>query len=235
MGVKMIWPYDRAGLSLISLDLRQNKAPRRKRGTQRKETLTPEGLSWTNQNPGAGLLEPWLGRIGEVSRGADPCSGPRGESHCHKALMGPKIPPLTKTCERLRNERHLWFKLGLWGLYHEVCSWKSFSEETNTLPIPTRISQPRVLFATISHFHILTSQNCGIQLGLLQLEDKSGFYLKNELLNLFGCSTKRRGRVGKPAKLHDLVFFFQRPYSIHNLKSKDPLIQAKKFVQDHKL
>lgn len=41
MGVKMIWPHDRSGLSLISPDLNQNKAARRKRATKRKETLTP--------------------------------------------------------------------------------------------------------------------------------------------------------------------------------------------------
>lgn len=43
MGVKMIWPHDRTGLSLISPDLSQNKAARRKRAT-RKETLTSEGF-----------------------------------------------------------------------------------------------------------------------------------------------------------------------------------------------
>lgn len=41
MGVKMIWPHDRTGLSLISPNLSQNKAARRKRATERKETLTP--------------------------------------------------------------------------------------------------------------------------------------------------------------------------------------------------
>lgn len=40
----MIWPHDRAGLSLISPDLSQNKAARRKRSTGRKETLTLEGF-----------------------------------------------------------------------------------------------------------------------------------------------------------------------------------------------
>lgn len=40
----MIWPHDRSGLSLISPDLSQNKAARRKRATERKETLTPEGF-----------------------------------------------------------------------------------------------------------------------------------------------------------------------------------------------
>lgn len=44
MGVKMIWPDDRTGLSLISPDLSQNKAARRKRATDRKETLTPKGF-----------------------------------------------------------------------------------------------------------------------------------------------------------------------------------------------
>lgn len=42
MGVRMIWPHDRSGLSLISPDLSQNKAARSKRATGRKETLTPE-------------------------------------------------------------------------------------------------------------------------------------------------------------------------------------------------
>lgn len=45
------------------------------------------------------MLEQGLGSNGEVSRRVDPCGGPGGESHCHQALTGPKIPQLTKTCE----------------------------------------------------------------------------------------------------------------------------------------
>lgn len=82
---------------------------------RKKTDIDPRGfffkvLCWTNPNLGAEPLELWLGSNIEVSRGADPCGGPRGESHCHQALVGPKIPQLTKTCERFRNERHLWFK-----------------------------------------------------------------------------------------------------------------------------
>lgn len=56
MGVKMIWPHDRSGLSLISPDLNQNKAARRKRATERKETLTPErflGALLNQSEPGS--------------------------------------------------------------------------------------------------------------------------------------------------------------------------------------
>lgn len=45
MDVKMIWPHDKAGLSLISPNLSKNKAPGRKRAREREETLTPEVLS----------------------------------------------------------------------------------------------------------------------------------------------------------------------------------------------
>lgn len=101
MGVKMIWPHDRTGLSLISPDSSQNKGSREEKADREKGDIDPRGfwvLCCTNQNLGAGPLGLW------VSRGADPWGGPRGESHCQQALMGPKIPQLTKTCERLRNE-----------------------------------------------------------------------------------------------------------------------------------
>lgn len=55
MGVKMIWPHDKTGLSLISPDLNHNKAARRKRGTERKEILTPErflGALLNQSDPG---------------------------------------------------------------------------------------------------------------------------------------------------------------------------------------
>lgn len=65
MGVKMIWPHDRTGLSLISPDLSQNKAARRKRATERKETLTLKFFFFlllrTNQNLGAEMLKLGLG------------------------------------------------------------------------------------------------------------------------------------------------------------------------------
>lgn len=41
MGVNMIWPQDRSGLSLISPDLSQNKATRRKRV---KRDIGPSGF-----------------------------------------------------------------------------------------------------------------------------------------------------------------------------------------------
>lgn len=44
MGVKMIWQHDRTGLSLISLDLSQNMATRRKRATERKKDTVPIGF-----------------------------------------------------------------------------------------------------------------------------------------------------------------------------------------------
>lgn len=55
---------------------------------------------------GAYPLELGLGSNREVSRKANPCGGPGGESHCHRPLMGTEIQ-LTKTCERLRSKRHL--------------------------------------------------------------------------------------------------------------------------------
>lgn len=60
MGVKMIWPHDRTGLSLISPDLSQNKAARRKSATGKKETLTLEGFLGTMLNQS----EPWSKTIG---------------------------------------------------------------------------------------------------------------------------------------------------------------------------
>lgn len=46
MGVKMIWQHDGTGLSLISPDLSQNKAARRKRATERKKDTDPRGFFW---------------------------------------------------------------------------------------------------------------------------------------------------------------------------------------------
>lgn len=83
----------------------------------KKRDTDPRGVFWrplwqTNEKMEAYPLELGLGSNREVSRKADPCGGPGGESHCHRPLMGPKILQLTKTCERLRTERHLWFKSG---------------------------------------------------------------------------------------------------------------------------
>ena len=60
MGVKMIWPHDKTGLSLISPDFSQDKATRRKRTTERKETLTPKGFLGNMLNQSA----PWNRNIG---------------------------------------------------------------------------------------------------------------------------------------------------------------------------
>lgn len=197
MGVKMIWPYDRTGLSLISPDLSQNKAARRKRATERKETLTPEGffgvLCWTNQNLGAEPLALWLGSNGEVSRRVDPCGGPRGESHCRQALMAPKIPQLTKTCERLRNERHLWFKWGFWGLHHEVCSWEKASQRKRPLPRTPEDKPTWSAFWTQFHiFIILHHKTVGFSLFYVDSATKADYLGKkmNERMNSFGRGAK---------------------------------------------
>lgn len=118
MGVKMIWPHDRTGLSLISPDLSQNKAARRRRATERKETLTQRIFGCFVEpirTKGAGRMELRLASNGEVSRGADPCGGLGGESHCHQALMGPKIPQLTKTCETIGKRKTFVIQIGPLG------------------------------------------------------------------------------------------------------------------------
>lgn len=66
MGVKMIWPHDRTGLSLINADLSQKN---RTRGTARKKTLTSQGLWGTSLNQSELWRKTVGGRTGQQERG----------------------------------------------------------------------------------------------------------------------------------------------------------------------
>lgn len=51
------------------------------------------------------------------------------------------------------------------------------------------------ILATISHFHIFNSQNCGALLVLLCLSNKSSFYLEKGLLKMFGYEAKGKNNI----------------------------------------
>lgn len=161
----------------------------------KKRDTDPRGvfwrpLWWTNEKMGAYPLELGPGSNREVSRKADPCGGPGGESHCHWPLMGTKILQLTKTCERLRSERHLWFKSGSYTMRSAV---KKASKREDTIS-HTHKDKPTwsPILVTISHFHIFTSQNWGLACFTLLLKQKQ-LLLREGLLKSF--SWKAKGKV----------------------------------------